>query len=381
MVFSRSNFSSNLFLAGLCVAAIALPFSNFLMSVSQFMLAAAWLAGGGYQIKFNRFFQNKPAVIFSSFYLLHLLGMIYTSDMNAGINDLRVKLPLLVVPFVFAAMPAISANSFRNILRAFVASVLLQTVLVSINSAWIFISPVRFSMMVSFSIFILLQLSFSQNGKWKKFIAAVFALWLAAFLAQFPYDTGIVTFACALFVFAFLKIFHAKSNAVKVIFILAMPAFLISFSLFIYSGVKDFYGEIPKNAVMPEFTVAGEKYAHYPERKEIENGSYVWRDIAWTELENAWNKRSAIIFKGNDRSDQPLHVTLIRFLTSKGLKKDAEGVSSLSSEEVHAIESGIANIRYLDGLSLSDRLYETIWSVYQYQIGNSPQGNSIAQRF
>lgn len=370
-----------MYLTGLLLLAVALPFSNFLMSIAQFMLVAAWLAHGNYNTGFSRLLDNKPALLFIAFYCLHLIGMLYTVDFPAGLNDLRVKLPLLLLPFVVAALPGIPGNILRKILLAFVAAVLVQTLLVSINSAWIFISPIRFSMMAAFSVFILLQEIFLPGERWQKAVALMVACWLAVFLMQFPYDTGIVTFACGLFVFILLKIFQSKNKRLNVLFLFLIAALAVFLTLFIYSGIKDFYGDGEMKHSSAEFTSGGEKYMHYPQRKEIENGNYVWQDIAWKELEAAWSQRSRIAFWGKDSTLQPLHVTAIRFLASKGWTKDAAAIHKLSVEEIHAIEQGIANARYMDGLNLSDRLYETIWSVYHYQIGNNPQGSSVTQRF
>jgi len=378
---AQSDLSEKIYLTGLLLLAVALPFSNFLMSVAQFVLVAAWLLHGNYNSGFSRLLDNKSALLFIVFYCLHLIGLLYTVDFPAGLNDLRIKLPLLLLPFVMVTLPDIPGNMLRKILLAFVAGVLLQTIMISFNSGWIFISPIRFSMMVSISIFILLQESFLADEQWKKISAVVLAIWFAFFLVQFPYDTGIVTFACGLFVFSFLKVVQSKSSQLKLLFLFAIVALAASAVFFIYEGVKAFQGDAEMKPATEVFTSKGEKYVGYPERKEIENGNYVWRDIVWTELENAWNQRSTLAFKGNDSTGQPLHVTLIRFLTSKEMKKDAEAISKLSMEEIHAIEKGVANIRYMDGLNLSDRLYETMWSLYHYQIGNNPQGSSVTQRF
>ena len=56
------------------------------------------------------------------------------------------------------------------------------------------------------------------------------------------------------------------------------------------------------------------------------------------ELFEAWSSRSAVDFNGQDSRSQELKMTLIRFLTSKGLKKDADGVRALSDEEVQWME-------------------------------------------
>jgi hypothetical protein len=73
--------------------------------------------------------------------------------------------------------------------------------------------------------------------------------------------------------------------------------------------------------------------------------------------------------------------TLERFLASKDYRKDAEGVEKLTDVEVMAIQNGVANYRYLDKLSFSDRLYEILWEFEDYRRNGNPSGHSVVQRF
>ncbi len=78
-----------------------------------------------------------------------------------------------------------------------------------------------------------------------------------------------------------------------------------------------------------------------------------------------------------DRSE----VTLIRFLTSKGLRKDAAGIKQLSEAEIGAIEGGTANYIFLDRFRLYPRIYEVLWEFYRYKIGYPPNNKSVVQRY
>jgi len=352
------------------------------MSVSQFVLAAAFLAAGNYYENVRRFWNNKPAIIFSSFYLLHLAGLLYTPDPAAGLNDLRIKLPLLVLPFFICGMPAFSKKFFHALLGIFVAAVLMNSLVAFLNPKWILISPIRFSMMTCFSIFILLYLFGIQTVVLLKSVMVIAAIWLVVFLFNWQYETGVVTFLGSFFFSLSYSFFKVKNTHLKIFIACCAIILPVSIAAILYSAMKHFYGNTAVENIAPEEkTPGGEIYQHYPERKDIENGNYTWRYIAWQELENAWNRRSHLQMNGNDLNGQPMTYTLIRFLTSRGFRKDAEGVRRLSDDEIRAIENGIANVRYMDGMNLSDRIYETIWSIHNYRIGNNPQGSSVAQRF
>jgi len=97
-------------------------------------------------------------------------------------------------------------------------------------------------------------------------------------------------------------------------------------------------------------------------------------------MEKSWNERSGFPYDSLDSKGQEIKYTLIRYLTSKGLRKDREGVMALSEEDIEAIEHGKANYIFRDKYSLYPRIYEVIWEIDGYLRGKDPSGHSIAQR-
>jgi hypothetical protein len=102
--------------------------------------------------------------------------------------------------------------------------------------------------------------------------------------------------------------------------------------------------------------------------------------ISEEEMMREWNKRSSASYKGIDNKGQDLRYTLIRYLTSAGLRKDSLGVSSLSDNDIRNIENGIANIRFTEGSTIGSMLYDIIWQIDYYRRGGNPSGHSITQR-
>jgi O-antigen ligase len=74
-------------------------------------------------------------------------------------------------------------------------------------------------------------------------------------------------------------------------------------------------------------------------------------------------------------------MTLIRFLASKGLKKDADGVRALSDEEVQWIEAGVPTILEKNHRGLRRRLDVIQFEVWNARDGGNPSGHSLMQRF
>src|SRR5690606_9449265 len=77
---------------------------------------------------------------------------------------------------------------------------------------------------------------------------------------------------------------------------------------------------------------------------------------------------------------QELQTTLIRFLTSKGLNKDSEGVYSLSDEEVRSVEKVITNVEDQQISNLRSRISEIFWEYETYKLYGNPGGHSVTQR-
>jgi hypothetical protein len=131
---------------------------------------------------------------------------------------------------------------------------------------------------------------------------------------------------------------------------------------------------------LQKVTKLGNPYRHDLSNLQVENGSYVWLYVATEELKKAWNQRSKYDFDGKDKAGQEIKFTLIRFLTSKGYRKDAEGISKLTDEEVAMVEDGIASIVYVEKSTLYVRIYKIFWEYNRYIATHNPSGHSVMQR-
>jgi O-antigen ligase len=102
--------------------------------------------------------------------------------------------------------------------------------------------------------------------------------------------------------------------------------------------------------------------------------------VAKNELYEAWNSRSDLHPDSLDGRGHLLSGTLIRYLASKGLRKDADGVVALTSEDIRAIESGIPNCIEPQQLGLQRRLNRIFFEWSNYRAGGDPNGHSVMQR-
>jgi len=114
--------------------------------------------------------------------------------------------------------------------------------------------------------------------------------------------------------------------------------------------------------------------------KQIENGHYVWINICQEEMRHEWNNVSRYDYDGLDQKGQYIKFTLIRYLTSKGLKKDSLGIHQLNPKDIDLIENGYANYIFSNKFGLYQRVYQIIWEMDIYNKTGEVFSHSVAQR-
>jgi hypothetical protein len=212
------------FAIGLMLA--SLSFSNYFMSVSQFLLVLVFVLHGinkeevtqyfkryhtvtaivlfipagliwifkSLGRKFREFFRrdNAPAWIFASIYLFHVLGLFFTTDFHYALKDLRIKLPVLVMPIVLSTTGLLDRKGFRFLMYVFTAAVFTGT-LISMYYYFTteitdsrelsrYISHIRFSLLIDMAIFILAYMAIKKSDipRWPRAIMGLIAIWLLA---------------------------------------------------------------------------------------------------------------------------------------------------------------------------------------------------------
>jgi hypothetical protein len=133
-------------------------------------------------------------------------------------------------------------------------------------------------------------------------------------------------------------------------------------------------------AMLDKVTSKGNPYAHRVNEKYVENGHFIYLYICEPELRESWGNRSSFNFDGKTLDGGDVKQCLVRYLTSKGLRKDADGVDKLTNREIRYIESGKTNYIDTNKYALYPRIYISIWELYNYKLGANPSGYSISQR-
>ncbi len=118
--------------------AFFLPLAR-LVPVFIVLMILNWLIEGDFRNKIQLIFKNKFSLLFISFYLLHLLGLLYTQNVPSGLFDLEVKLSLILFPIVLATRP-ISADKIRSIFIALLTGCVVAATIMLIRAIYIYMT-------------------------------------------------------------------------------------------------------------------------------------------------------------------------------------------------------------------------------------------------
>lgn len=391
---TREHLHSNIFLFSILLVAVGLPLSRFLMSIGQIILVINWILEGNFQSKLRKFIENKSAVILCCVFLMHLIGLLYSDNIAYGLHDIQIKLPLLIFPFFIVTSNTLTTKQIDSVTAVFVSSVFISSLISlgvlfgfanipvhDIRNISIFGSNIRLSMMVCFSIFIVLYIIYKRLSKFSKSSIVglcILSLWLIIFLFILCSLTGIACFFILFFSIIGILIYKHILKWLAITYMLALPAIgLITFDKYIEQQ-KEADKDLLKNLEMK--TPYGNNYAHDTLNVQRENGNRVWVYVCWKELENGWNKLSNIKFDETTKSGTPIHYIVVRYLASMGARKDYNGLNKLTAKDVEAINAGIANYNHSLTMNFINRFKQIIWDYEFYKTGTNPSGQSVIQR-
>ena len=90
-----------LYIFFLLLFSIGLLFGKILLSISLIGMLANYLTEGNFKLKRGLFLENQYILVgLLLLFLIELIWLIFTNDLSNGINSLRIKLPLLILPIV-----------------------------------------------------------------------------------------------------------------------------------------------------------------------------------------------------------------------------------------------------------------------------------------
>jgi O-Antigen ligase len=398
----KQNIHHWLLMTWMIFIVIGLSLSPVLMSIGTIGMTIQWLYDLiRKEIKpwvFITFSTTRNWVIL---YVLLLLAMTWSSNWNFGINDLRIKLPLLLLSITLPSYLIDLKKEKRRIIEwtfifGIVVSAIVSILLVhdamplshwvvskklspsQIREYSVFTSHVRMGLFSALGIALLWSYPFHQW--WKTLMRFGLSLFLIYYLVLIESATGIFLVAVTglFFVVRYLKL--RFSYRYKIWTLSTLGVFLICSLAYVTHLFKN-YNTIQPNQTALYKTSDGNEYSSNWNNLQIENGYLVHLNICEKELIAGWNQRSAIDYNQKDLSGGDIHQTLIRYISSMGKPKDLLSVKALSDEQIREIEMGIPNCRYTQ-MNGFERRFDKLFFEYQMiKLGDAPNGYSLFQRF
>jgi len=405
-----------LYLLGLATIACGLAWSNALMSIGQFILAGNWLLEADFEAKWARSKRQRHLGLLLSIFALVLAGFLWTENLDYALKDARIKLPLLLLPLFIGSTARLKIKELRAILGVYLITLSLlylssllkyfglfsEASIQDKRELSIFISHIRYGLNLLLGSLLAIYYSplltgtqlmkLSKKGESPNIRRRPKRIWLLYMLALTLFTSLVVlelytalligllivgTYLLKVILFGKLNPL-VKSSAIMLI-LLTLTTAIVQ----VRQVAADFHRK-PEMSYdqheMIKFSKLGNPYTHKRSDQRKENGVFLSRYLQEEELAKQWEEKSSLAFNDLDQKGNPVRKTLIRFLSAKGLSKDAEGMKQLTKEEIRAIEKGIPNPYYLEHWAWQNRLYTTIYELETYRRFGYAEGFSLGMR-
>ena len=102
---------------------IGLSFGKILLSISLIGMLVNYVTEGNFKSKRSLFLANQYILVgLLSIFLIDFIWLIFTNNLSNGLNSLRIKLPLLILPLVIGTSDPLKAKEWKSVLTIFLCS-------------------------------------------------------------------------------------------------------------------------------------------------------------------------------------------------------------------------------------------------------------------
>ena len=196
--------------------AFTLPLNKSLIPILIVTTILLTLLEGGFKEKLQQL-KNPYLFLAISFYITHLVAMLYTSNIKAGSFDLEQKLSLIIFPLVFFTNIKFNFENLTNILKSFVYGCILSGLLCAFNALF------KFYISGDIDVFFYSQFSIIMHTSY-------FAMYLCCACISILFKDGIITnkllkIVVLLFFVVLIVLISSKSGILSLAFIITIKFF------------------------------------------------------------------------------------------------------------------------------------------------------------
>ncbi len=367
--------------------AIGLPSNKIILSMATTLMLANLLIEGQFRLYWERLLRLKFIIPLIVFWLMHVAGLLWTSNFNFAISDLKNKITLLIIPVMLLVKPLDSTKKTHTILVLFICTLLVTSLwnilsynhlignrtYLDVRELSLFGSHIRYGILIALGVGFCLYLIQELPKKYLIFIIPSI-IWFGFYTYFSQVVSGLLALLTVIISFVLFKMYkRSKITAFSGLIIFTVVCvYVLNFFMCSQSNTSHRYSI----AHLKNKTVQGNKYSHNLDPRTFENGKPSMLYVCEIELKREWNKRSILNYDKLDRKGQPLKQTLMRYMASKDLKKDSADFQKLSAFDIKQIENGVTTVQETE-IGFPARL-EGI--KYALNHNRDPNGNSLLQR-
>lgn len=377
---------NNLFLGGYCLLALGLPFNKIVLSLSTMFVVLLTLLDIDLKRDFHRIKSNKMLQLLLLLLLVHLSSLFWTENTAYFLKDFNNKLTLYLLPCVLVLHPILSAKHLRLILYFFITSVTLVSIYnfsrfffwdkhseLDLREMSVFVSHIRFGLMIVFALISCIYLIVKDSTK-KNSLLFVVICWLLIY----TYIAEVFNAYLALFFLILVSgcwILFKTYSRKKAMILSSMIVLLLAVSCF---AVYHFALKSPPEiqiSKLDRFSKGGHAYTHYPKSRHYINGNHVYSYICIQELHDEWQKIAPVSLYDTNKLGYQHYYTLLHYMSSMGLRKDAEGLKKLSEQDLQNILNGKKDVD-----EQSSGFFRRLETLRNEFYDDDPNGKTIKQR-
>lgn len=216
----------------LVLFAFALPLSTSAGSILAILLVLAWLTSGGMKEKFSEIFHNPVALAVLLYIALHILGLLWTTDLNWGLEILKKQWKLFLFPLFLGLA---KKEHTKYYMAAFISAIFIKACkaylvwlgIITLPPASIFTTMgtthVMYNPMLALACYIILQnLLFNTNKPVFNYLQIALLLFLSCNMFVTVGRTGQIAFFVFLAI-ALFQFFYKRSKIMLLAGLISIP--------------------------------------------------------------------------------------------------------------------------------------------------------------
>ena len=292
MQFLNKNINFNtLYYYIICLLIFFIPLKMIVCSYLIGALVVVWIAEGTFREKFNNIRSGFFTILFISYFLIYLIGIIYSENFAFGITDIELKLSFFIFPIIFSTLSKsfYAKADLNTFFKIFILGCAVNSIICLSHSTYLFYQtnntdvfyyitlsaiyhPGYLSMFINLAIAFIIYYLIENNSpgfsfsKFKYFVLLLFFFVMIILLSS---KAGLISLAAIIFLsLLYISIYKKKYLQALIYLIIIIPVFIGLLALFPYSV---------KRAEQTQKSIMDKSYSNNKAEDGTSNRIQIWK--------------------------------------------------------------------------------------------------------